>query len=735
MAEDQVVLKHDELFVVCDALGDIDPLGPHGAGLYFRDMRHLSTLALHIDGCPLELLDLGTDAIDHLVVYLANQRVVDLGDHEALPQTIVVTRRRELRDGGLTELVTLTNYNAFAAPLQVSLRAAADFRDLFDIRGLYFQRDTRPQLPRSEDGGYLLLYDDVAGNRYTTAVRAMPAPSYTTVEAGAGYTSELRVAVTVMPGHDRVTHAPVPLPAPAVTMTHELTLAPGASTTLEYVFEPRVVESSGRREAPRRLEQSADGELAGGWAARAASIVTSNEAFNIVLERSAADLQTLFTPLPDGGCIIAAGIPWYVAPFGRDSLIVARQLLPWYPDIAAATLRYLASVQGDEDDPTRDEEPGKIVHEIRFGEMARRRLVPHSRYYGTVDATPLFLWLAGQYAERCGDDQLLTELLPNVRRALDWVDGPGDSNRDGLVDFARRGDASYENQNWKDSGNSLQRPDGQPLPGPIANVEAQGYVYAAKRQLAHELGQLDGALARRLHDEADALRERIEREYWQPDLNYYAEALDGRGAPARAISSNAAHLLASGVPDDSRAAAVVNCLSSAEMFSGWGVRTLSTAMPHYNPVSYHNGSVWPHDNGFVLWGLRRYRQFAALDRVATALFEAATRFPYGRLPELLCGFPRGASTHDVPVAYPVSCAPQAWAAGVPYVMVEALLGLEIEAQTRIVRLDPWLPEWLERVEIRGLVVGEHDLDLRVSGRHDQIEVHVLRNPGRVRVAL
>ena len=203
--------------------------------------------------------------------------------------------------------------------------------------------------------------------------------------------------------------------------------------------------------------------------------------------------------------------------------------------------------------------------------------------------------------------------------------------------------------------------------------------------------------ARRLDDEADVLRERIEREYWQPDLNYYAEALDGPGAPARAISSNAAHLLASGVPDDSRAAAVVNCVSSAEMFSGWA-RTLSTAMPHYNPVSYHNGSVWPHDNGFVLWGLRRYRQFAALDRIATALFEAATRFPYGRLPELLCGFPRGASTHDVPVAYPVSCAPQAWAAGVPYVMVEALLGLGIEAQTRTVHLDPWLPEWLERVE-------------------------------------
>ena len=735
MAVDQVVLKHDELFVICDALGDIDLGGPDGAGLYFRDMRHLSTLALRIEGCALEQLDLGTDAIDHLVVFLANERVVDLGDQQALPQTLVITRRRELRDGGLTERVTLTNYNSFAAALQVSLRAAADFRDLFDIRGLFIQRQTRPSLPRPERDGYLLLYDDVAGNRYTTAVRASPAATHTTVEAGEGYTTELSVAVTVMPGHDRLSYAPAPLPAPAVTLTHAITIAPGESTTLEYVFEPRVVDAAGRHEAPRRLEQASDGELAGGWDARAASIVTSNEAFNSVLARSAADLQTLFTPLPDGGSIIAAGIPWYVAPFGRDSLIVARQLLPWYPDIAAATLRYLASVQGDEDDAWRDEEPGKIVHEIRFGEMARRKLVPHSRYYGSVDATPLFLWLAGQYAERSGDDALLAELLPNLQRGLAWVDGPGDSNADGFVDFARRGAASYDNQNWKDSGNSLQRPDGQPISGPIANIEVQGYVFAAKRQLARALDRLDGTLARQLYGEAQALRARIERQFWQPDLNYYAEALDGHGAPARAISSNAGHLLACGVPGAEHAAAIADCLNSGEMFSGWGVRALSAAMPHYNPVSYHNGSVWPHDNGFILWGLRRYRDFVTLDRLATALFEAATRFPYGRLPELLCGFPRGDSPHDVPVAYPVSCSPQAWAAGVPYVIVETLLGLRVEARANAVHLEPWLPDWLDRVELRGLVVGEHELDLRVSGRHAQIEVQVLRNPGRVRVVL
>jgi glycogen debranching enzyme len=600
MVADEMVLKHDELFVVCDALGDIDPLGPNGAGLYFRDMRHLSTLVLLIDGCPLELLDQGTDAIDHLVVYLANERVAMLGELEALPQTIVVTRRRELRDGGLIELVTITNYNVAAAQLTVSLRAAADFRDLFDIRGLFIQRETRPQVPHAEQGGYLLRYADVAGNSYTTAVRATPTPSYSTVEAGVGYTTELEVAVTVMPGHDRITHAPVPLPAPAVTLTHELTIAPGAATTLEYVFEPRVVEASGRRETPLRLEQSSDGELAGGWDARATSIITSNEAFNIVLARSAADLQTLFTPLPGGGCIIAAGIPWYVAPFGRDSLVVARQLLPWYPDIAAATLRYLASAQGDEDDAWRDEEPGKIVHEIRFGEMARRGLVPHSRYYGTVDATPLFLWLAAQHLQRAGDETLFAELLPNIERALAWVAGPGDSNGDGFVDFARRGAASYDNQNWKDSGNSLQRPDGQPIPGPIANVEVQGYVYAAKRELARAFDQRDGALARRLDDEAQAMRERIERAFWQSELRYYAEALDGNGAPACAISSNAGHLLACGVPSADRAAAVADCLGGADMFSGWGVRTLSTAMPHYNPVSYHNGSVWPHDNGFIM---------------------------------------------------------------------------------------------------------------------------------------
>ena len=737
MSEDQVILKHDELFVVCDAAGDIQPTGPNGSGLYFRDMRHLSTFTLVIEGCPLGSLGLGTDAIDHLVVYLANASIVTLAaeGEQALPQTIAVTRRRELSGGELTERVTLTNYNRFPVTLRVVLCAGADFRDLFDIRGLCMQHDAWPRTPIRQGGGFQLRYESVDGARYLTNVRATPAPTEARLSTGAREMSAPGRAVTVVPGHDRLTQAPAAPPTPRLELTHAITLPGGESKTIAYVIEPRV-ESANGPEAPRELGDAVGGWLAGDWQAGIAEIVTSNEAFNAVLRRSSADLQTLFTPLPDGGSIIAAGIPWFVAPFGRDSLIVARQLLPWHPGVAAATLRYLASVQGDTDDAWRDEEPGKIIHEMRFGEMARRNVVPHARYYGTVDATPLFLWLAANYDARTRDDAVMRELLPRLDRALEWVDRYGDANGDGFVDWTRRSDRGIVNQNWKDSDNSLQRPDGQPIASPIATIEVQGYVHAAKRELAHAYRRLvNEARADALCQQAERLRAAIQETYWQPELGYYAEALAGDGKLATAISSNAGHLLACGVPDDAHAAALTARLLEPDLFSGWGIRSLSATMPHYNPISYHNGSVWPHDNAFVLWGLRAYRQFGALDRLTSAWFDAATRFAFSRLPELFCGFARGKSPHDVPIAYPVASSPQAWAAGTPYVMVETLLGLHIDGAAERVLLDPWLPSWLDQVEIRNLEVGAHRVALRVTGREAQSTVEVLSNPGRVHIGM
>ncbi|HMM41798.1 MAG TPA: amylo-alpha-1,6-glucosidase, partial [Thermomicrobiales bacterium] len=470
------------------------------------------------------------------------------------------------------------------------------------------------------------------------------------------------------------------------------------------------------------------------WGENLAGVWTDNEELNAVISRSSSDLRTLVTPLPTGDRIIAAGIPWYVAPFGRDSIIASRQLLPFNPDIVAATLRYLARVQGDQVDPWRDEEPGKIVHEIRFGEMARRNIVPHSRYYGTVDATPLFVLLVADYLRWTGDDALFDELRPNVDRALEWMDRWGDSNDDGLLDYQRHSERGAQNQGWKDSDNSVQHIDGSEMPGPIAIIEPQGYAYAARVAIADAYERHgDPERATSLRAVAAALRERIERAYWLPERDYYAEAIDGAGRRVESLTSNQAHLLFAGVIAPERARTVIDRLLQRDMFSGWGVRTLASTMPHYNPMSYHNGSVWPHDNGFILWGLRRYEMFEELEWLATALFEAATRFRYNRLPELMCGFPRGEGAREVPISYPVSCSPQAWAAGVSYVIIETLLGLRADARRNEIALDPWLPAWLSEIEVRGLRVGGRRVDIVVTGRRNDVSVRVKSNPDHLTV--
>jgi glycogen debranching enzyme len=732
MNEDKIVLKHDELFVVCDELGDIEER-VLGAGFYFRDMRYLSTLKLRLDGCPLELLDTGTDAIDHLTVYLANSDTLKACDdpdaQDVLPQTIAVVRRREL-SGKLSERVTLTNYNTFPVSLRLTTVLAGDFRDIFDIRGFDVDRDEKPDLPQDTGDGYTLSFESDDHNRYATHVTVAQTPDHVEIRAGNAYSNEISQRGTMLPGRDRIVTVHEHLPAPLLILSWDLTIDGGSAQTIHFAVEPTVQPSEEEVELPRHPSRHGGQPTPERWEMNTASIVTSNEEFNIVVGRSSSDLRTLVTPLPNGGRIIAAGIPWYVAPFGRDSLIASRQLLPFNSGIVASTLRYLASVQGTQVDPWRDEEPGKIVHEIRFGEMARSNVVPHSRYYGTVDATPLYVLLMADYLEWTGDDALFNDLRESIDAALGWIDDWGDSNDDGFIDYQRRSERGLQNQGWKDSDNSLQRMDGGPISGPIALVEVQGYVYAAKQGIADAYergGDPDRAAA--LRQQATAMRERIEERFWMPDRGYYAEAIDGTGRQIASMSSNQAHLLCCGVPSPERAHSVVKRLFAPDTFSGWGIRTLSSEMPHYNPMSYHNGSVWPHDNGFVLWGLRRYDMREELGILATSLFQAATRFRYNRLPELMCGFPRGAGKRDMPISYPVSCSPQAWAAGVPYVIVETLLGLQASATSGTVTLSPWLPDGVDTVEVCGLQVGQHPLDLIVSGHHDAVNVRVAANPG------
>ena len=429
------------------------------------------------------------------------------------------------------------------------------------------------------------------------------------------------------------------------------------------------------------------------------------------------------------GFVPYAGIPWYVAPFGRDALITALQLLPFEPEIARGTLRYLARLQGTVDDAFTDQEPGKILHEYRRGEMATCREIPFIPYYGSVDATPLFVMLASAYLKWTDDVDFAREMWPAVERALAWMWAMGEAQGRGFLAYARRSPVGLPNQGWKDSHDSVMYADGRLAEPPIALAEVQGYQYAAllgAAAMAEALGR--DAEVPALRARARRLQERFEADFWLPDEAFYALALDRDGAPCRVISSNPGHLLWTRIVSDSRAQIVARRLLQDDMFTGWGLRTLSSRERAYNPMSYHNGSVWPHDTALAAVGMREYGMNAQFLTLATGLFEAVLQFDDMRMPELFCGFPRVAGY--APTRYPVACSPQAWASGVVFQLIGAMLGLRPEAaDNQITLARPTLPGWLTWIEIRGLRVSKSRLGMRVLQGSDGAAVELLARDG------
>jgi glycogen debranching enzyme len=468
--------------------------------------------------------------------------------------------------------------------------------------------------------------------------------------------------------------------------------------------------------------------------ASCASIETSNNIFNEVLCRSMADLNMLMTETPQGRYPYA-GIPWYSTTFGRDGLITALQMLWLDPRVARGVLRRLAYYQARVVDPLNDAEPGKILHEMRGGEMAALREVPFAQYYGSVDATPLFVLLAGLYGERTGDVETLEELWPAIEAALRWIDGPGDPDGDGFVEYQRATDEGLRNQGWKDSYDAIFHADGRLAEGNIALAEVQGYVFAGKRlaaRCAQRLGRRE--IAHRLEMEALALAERFEDAFWCENLGTYALALDGEKQPCAVRSSNAGHLLFSGMVREDRARRVAADLLRPHFFTGWGIRTIALGEVRYNPMSYHNGSIWPHDNALIALGLARYGLKHSVGQVFKGLFDAATYMDLRRLPELFCGFRR--EKHRGPTLYPVACAPQAWASATPFSLLEAALGLEFDAERSEIRLrNPWLPAFLNDVILRDLQLGEASVDLHIRRHGDDVSMEVLRRRGQIQVSI
>jgi glycogen debranching enzyme len=470
------------------------------------------------------------------------------------------------------------------------------------------------------------------------------------------------------------------------------------------------------------------------WERDCTRLVTDNELFNELLDRSLRDLRALATRT-DGGEIIQAGIPWYATVFGRDSLITSHQLLSINPRPARETLRFLARHQGTKVDDWRDEQPGKILHEVRRGELAGAGIVPHTPYYGSVDATPWFLIVFAQHLRWTGDVAFAEELLPAAEAALGWIDTYGDLDGDGFVEYLCRSPGGMRNQGWKDSNDAVVHADGRLAEPPIALAEVQGYVYLAKERMAdvyEALGQRERA--RELLAQAEELRRRFNEAFWMEDERYFAMALDADKRQVRTVTSNPGHCLYCGIVDEDKAVALAKRLLAPDMFSGWGVRTMSKSAVAYNPMSYHNGSVWPHDNALIAAGLKRYGFVRATNRVATALFDAAITADYMRLPELFCGFTR--RTPNRPVSYPIACSPQAWAAGSPFLMLQAMLGISAQANRNLLTVNkPQLPTWLNTVEVRDLAVGTSRISLLFQREGEITAFSVLSREGGVRVVL
>ena len=702
--EELLALKSGSAFVCTRPDGDIRPGPVSGEGLYAQDTRHLSELRLTIGGLAPVLLSSAMQS-GHDAVINATNPILRTDDQIEVPQETLNVRRTVLIADRLHYRVRVRSFRPHAVSTTVELSLAADFADVFEVRRVG-RRTGGSILPPSRDGDELrFAYAASDGERRETLVQLSPSP------------------------------ARVDLGADRARVAWDVTLAAGEAISLLITVQP--VQRARPVVAATTLEQAAaelDAEHAR-WVSGCASVTTDNELFDRFIDASMRDLHALLMPLGDTS-LPAAGIPWYVAPFGRDSLVTACETLMINPGVARGTLLALARLQATADEPWRDAEPGKILHELRTGELARTGSIPHTPYYGTVDATPLFLMIAGGYYRWTLDLETMAQLRPALDAALAWIDEWGDRDGDGFVEYERRSEAGLDNHGWKDSHDAVVHADGSLAEGPIALVEVQGYVYEAKLRIADVYEALgDPDRATELRAQAGALRVAFNEAFWDPEEGYYVLALDGRKAQVRSVTSNAAHCLYCGIADDDKAGLVAERLMAPDMFSGWGVRTLSSGSPAYNPMSYHNGSVWPHDNAIAAAGLKRYGFDAGTARIAGGLFDVAAGARDFRLPELFCGFGRDESKSVV--AYPVACIPQAWAATAPFMLLQALLGISAHAPGNTLTVDrPLLPEWLSSVHVRGIRVGASHASLAfvrtVSG---STGFSLLEHHGDVRVAM
>lgn len=700
--EELLALKSGAAFVCTRRDGDIRPERASGEGLYFEDTRHLSELRLTVGGLPPVPLSSVMET-GHYAVINATNPVLRSAAGAVVPQDTLNVRRTVLMDDRLFYRVRVRNFDLTPVATVVGLSFAADFADVFEVRGVDRGTTGRLLKPTSDRDRLQFGYVAADGEHRETQVELQPAPARVSIDdARAEVAWDIRLD-------------------PRESISLWITVTPGGKRSGEA--EPSAAQAAAELESAHAQ-----------WVGSCAQVATDNELFDRLVDASVRDLHALMMPV-GAHQLPAAGIPWYVAPFGRDSLLSACESLMINPQVARGTVLALAGLQAKNDEPWRDAEPGKILHELRIGELARTGHIPHTPYYGTVDATPLFLMVAGGYYRWTLDLETMARLRPALDGALRWIDEWGDRDGDGFVEYERRAPAGLVNHGWKDSHDSIVHADGSLAQGPIALVEVQGYVYEAKLRIADVYEALgDQPRADRLRVEASELRAAFNEAFWDPDEGFFVLALDGRKNQVRSVTSNPAHCLYCGIIDEDKADLVAERLMAADMFSGWGIRTLSGSSPAYNPMSYHNGSIWPHDNAIAAAGLKRYGFDAATNRIAAGLFDVASGARDFRLPELFCGFQRDGSRAIV--AYPVACIPQAWAATAPFMLLQAMLGISAHApQNRLTVDRPRLPDWLGAVEIRGVRVGGSKVSLAFRQTGPSTGFSLLEQQGDVRVTM